>query len=902
MTVYAPEVEKILTSFVGTHNNLFEYDNYTYHIQFYIVDAEAQKEYSDARFSNFNTSKDLDVTSQNAREASSKLNGHKIIIAESGKTNDISIESLNINTVPGFGTDNFSYAASTEFKLKIKEVAGCGLVNKIHLVSSMVGYSSYIYTPYFLSIWFTGYKNTDKEKINKRIPNIFNGCDHVDFQVIIEDVKTNVGEESTTYDMTLRPITDIGLMKEFSYVNDFKLGEIQKGWTFRHICDIIEEKKNAEIEKNLGKSIYSGLYYGGGSDGVAPSINWIPGKAFKIEFISKIPNYDEFNKNLVSEVSELDSIKDRMKSKYKDHVTYNFDDNQPYDLAAGTMSWAHNQAKKDWKKADGFIESTETAIGAGVLYLGAGLLSAAFFVEGLFMSTLESGAEVIHNGIIDSNNNKISENLSKIIKDYEAELGTWPIEGYHEESQNNNITSLLTNIFFICCPDADYMPTYNFVPYRVGEYKGKTYYSVKLCISFVYMPGISEFKNNVSESKILEAALFGPKTIDEAQLRYLKEIIISGALQKKYRWLLNGVENSVLNYDFHEDFFWYLNTGFTADNESQLNTKLVNKNDIVDDSTIAFFKQKKQNAQNLINIVNRKLSPNGSESHDDININDVANMLDSQTAELLKETYMQGAEANDMLVKLQSSVSDNDSKENEKSKEMKDVNRNIMRSKIAAENFLSHGQKVELKLNIIGDPYWLSFSPENVQTLEKSLPHIIMDMKTFTKLDSNDIPQEEYDMRLITLYRITDIKSSFEEGKFLQELHGYVVTLFVHGTNIGVTTIVGRIEDNDRYISCPIVQLPSGELKILNAGVSWDDVALKRNIDVYMNNTYIGNAKNIKWATKLAEAGRYAHGPLDVLEDDETMMSYSTKFSPDYAVRNPVNGNEPMMSVIKNKW
>ena len=139
-----------------------------------------------------------------------------------------------------------------------------------------------------------------------------------------------------------------------------------------------------------------------------------------------------------------------------------------------------------------------------------------------------------------------TNNESEVSKQYD--FGVWPMANCpFEPSTGNNITSVLTEVFQICCPKTDYLPTYNFVPEYVRDYKGVAYYRMTLYVSYNQVPGLYESIRNKDEKELLNYALYGPHTIEEAQLRYLKTIIDQGALLKKYRWLLNGVEESVLS-------------------------------------------------------------------------------------------------------------------------------------------------------------------------------------------------------------------------------------------------------------------------------------------------------------------------------------------------------------------
>ena len=77
MSVYSENIEQILKNFQGAHNSLLEYDNYIYHIKFFMVDKATQQAYSKKRFNSFASG--IDATTKSAIEANRLLNNHKVI-------------------------------------------------------------------------------------------------------------------------------------------------------------------------------------------------------------------------------------------------------------------------------------------------------------------------------------------------------------------------------------------------------------------------------------------------------------------------------------------------------------------------------------------------------------------------------------------------------------------------------------------------------------------------------------------------------------------------------------------------------------------------------------------------------------------------------------------------------
>lgn len=769
MAIYSEKVDQVLKIYEGAINPLLKYDNYTYHIQFFLVDKQTQINYSRARFDNFEygLSDAIDATNECCRYANTFLDGHKFIIAESGKSNDISIVSLDIKSIPGFGTRDNTFAASEEFKLKIKEAAGNGLVNKIYLTTSLLGYKSYVNTPFFLSIWFTGYNNTNKEIVEYPIKDSFaKDLSVLTFQVIIDNVNTNCGEHETIYDMTLRPITDIGMIQSFASVNKFKSQDIKKGEPIGSIFKKIEDAKNKELRDAYSDGLYEAIY-------------GIEKPAFQIKTTDVMPNFKD-----IDELFKLENIDSKEQT----------DSQKSYKIVRERLTLGEERAKYQ-SSVDRLTAEAEKLKSQG----RTSAANARYDMATHYKGSIETIDRAIASGKVtkDSLGNMVNEkvvytnNESEVSKQYD--FGVWPMANCpFEPSTGNNITSVLTEVFQICCPKTDYLPTYNFVPEYVRDYKGVAYYRMTLYVSYNQVPGLYESIRNKDEKELLNYALYGPHTIEEAQLRYLKTIIDQGALLKKYRWLLNGVEESVLSYDMTNDALWFLNAGDYASRLAKESSQSINRDKIVTD-----FKNSDIKCELLMDLINSKIGANKDGRHIDININDISNMVDAKTAELMDSTFIRGAEANDLFVDYQRSISmDKTEKESNKDDDERlKVNANIQDSKIGAQNMLSHGQKTELKMKIIGDPYWLTFMSENIQIPQRALPHIIMDIKTYSKLDSWDEPREDEMMRLITVYRITDIDSHFEEGKFTQDLHGFIATPFAHGYNPTFYKKIATIEN-----------------------------------------------------------------------------------------------------------
>lgn len=245
MGIYNQTVEKLLMELDVEENILHNYDNTTYHIQFFMLPVHVQIDY----FNKKNQLKDND------RELSDLLNKNKIIIAESGVSTNINIESLSMRVLSSNPTHGLSTAV--DMTMKITEIGTGGLVNKIALLSKILGYETYVNQPYFITIWFNGYDHTDKRKgmpVGKINNTSYTYC------VYISENKASIDDGTTSYTMKLINMTFEGMKKEWSIINNIGNITFEKGTTFKTAVGKIENRLNEIYKRNLGQSIVSGLY------------------------------------------------------------------------------------------------------------------------------------------------------------------------------------------------------------------------------------------------------------------------------------------------------------------------------------------------------------------------------------------------------------------------------------------------------------------------------------------------------------------------------------------------------------------------------------------------------------------------------------------------------------------
>lgn len=256
MGIYSNEIENILQSIPVKNNILHEYDNYTYHIQLFMVPVDVYKQYcllKSALGSNEEKNKNLEAL----------LKRNKIIIAESGVSNTININNLNIESIPPTSEESCG-STIVKMDLDIDEINGSSLMNKIALASYTCGYESYMYQPFFISIWFTGYKNQNGVgNPTAKIP-INENYDVCTYNVIMTVSSSVIEGNKTSYKMKLYPMFYNALSKEFNIVNN--LGEIESSTvcSFKDYIKEIEKKINEKLQyqyqENVIKNVYGGRW------------------------------------------------------------------------------------------------------------------------------------------------------------------------------------------------------------------------------------------------------------------------------------------------------------------------------------------------------------------------------------------------------------------------------------------------------------------------------------------------------------------------------------------------------------------------------------------------------------------------------------------------------------------
>ena len=135
---------------------------------------------------------------------------------------------------------------------------------------------------------------------------------------------------------------------------------------------------------------------------------------------------------------------------------------------------------------------------------------------------------------------------------------------------------------------------------------------------------------------------------------------------------------------------------------------------------------------------------------------------------------------------------------------------NLMKAKLGYNGLFGVSQRKLLELDILGDPYWLGINDEQfLNNLENVtnyvIPHIILSTKSFKPVDENYIYKSNDYMVFNTPYRILQVTSYFENGKFTQKLKGAIALPFIQSTkealigqNIGYQRAQSNISDVEK--------------------------------------------------------------------------------------------------------
>ena len=765
MGIYYKTIENFFNNFPEVNNNLQTYDNYTYHIQLYVVPVAAYRKFTEIKASG-NSYEEQYTAIRNL------LKNNKIVIAESGVTPNYDIKSLKMVMNPPVSSENRDMIV-TNAEMTITEVDGASFMNKFATVTMAAGYESFALCPVFLEIWFSGY-DQPKGKVVSRIPFAWgdkeSDTDTYIISCMMSGTSTIQEADKTTYRLKLYPYFYTSINKDLQIINNLGPVSIDNmGLSLPYVLSELETKINEKLLELYGDTLYHGVY---GNE-----------KPVKIVFL----NQDILTKMLTMRSRETDAL---MNGRYEEALMLNnqktakqlsADVTSDYDDYANEMEQNQIDQKKRWKEANGFWESA----GAVLQGVGEDFWTALKGAANLTASTAKNLGTGAGNAF------KIKWAETKAAWHYF--MGK-----EYDVDDCKDLSDLVKKVLLDFCLEeygfnkgeiisVDYKPIF------VKEYLGKKYYRHIITISIKQVPGLYDMAN-YNKSKLDGMNTEVPEYTEDPvsrQLRYLIELGNGKLLAKKYRWKYSGTETCLLNLNYSDNNLWYMNIGISNLNMIDSTTvkpkpKTVEPNpEALQTMDLSEF----TNAQYGTGYITFK---NGNLYMDDIYDGIVDKFLKDGKKKNL--TFFNIVEANDPTTEIKpiaGSKIDKDGKKQDQ-EELSDLDKLLKKGEVAfligmTNIFQYGGQRLKMNADIIGDPFWLLPSTEVTPSFQADtvvyMPHVIISSKVNRSKTGMDEYRTDPLMELNVPYIITKVTSTFEGGKFLQNLEGFVPTPFIQSSN-----------------------------------------------------------------------------------------------------------------------
>lgn len=312
--------------------------------------------------------------------------------------------------------------------------------------------------------------------------------------------------------------------------------------------------------------------------------------------------------------------------------------------------------------------------------------------------------------------------------------------------------------------DRKYTPLISYRYIYKGAYYGMSKY--KLCVTIGFK------KNDDKNATVNYSADKTPSDDSELlgstknHLSILDNIKSMGGFVRKYEFGHLKSNLSVINAKLNENKTWFFNlvktsTASARQNNGQLNDS-DNTNNQMESSTFDDYMYADSNGNGFKDI------------------NDLYNALsDTQKKAIInrcRSIPLNGRPVNEVPNKA-TGESESDSKTN-KSKQNQNVS-DSLENEIGFMNWRQAGFLQTLTLDIIGDPIWLyyynDFNDKNIT--QYNMPYIIFEYQPFVKFNDDDIIIDNYET-FISPYQVTNVESTFQNGKFTQTLKAVVPPSF----------------------------------------------------------------------------------------------------------------------------
>lgn len=695
-------------------NVLLNYDNYTYHIKFYMPNEKQAREYMNERVSLNN------VPFETVENKLSPIKNNHIVIAETGKTEDIIINSLRIKTVSS--TPHRGISTTAEITLELTELGGSSLVNKIEVASKKMGNESYVKALYCLDLWFSGYNNKDYQKsgvVDNKIPFVQMGNG--------TEPSNNDGQYLTYVVMATKVDTkNDGLNTKYT----FKL--VGKNFNLQ-TTDLLPNNMTEKLDLKKGVNFSTVIQ-----------------KELKPKFNNLLR--DRLNKEAKEVYKDKDIIDFIIDgSKIKDDSSKNAFSGElkGQEVQQGNSSSNNSQQPSTVSANDSNTNPAPTNK----------------------TSSEQNGPAIENDNYFNLNSSdNISTIINKIWMVFDPLSGVVPLVDIHQVPLNgsSNGSNESTNGDEDESSGGGVVETSGTTSGQKESANNLAYPKYIVTIQMKEIPGLKAYKEGMKK----DANPAWTKYITHIQAEYLKGFVEENSIKRRYYNRYCGKSVDVLNYKQSDDQMWFLNISLGEEN---LITESDKKDENSTESNNSSSTPTNVGIMTVNEVWDEYVTNNGNVSKSKLNMPyDVQPKAGIGFINIFKtqeETKIHG--------------DGNKQEEANAPKKQSEKDVKISIARVGAENFFSHGQKLKLELEIIGDPYWLEFGSEfRGSVLSEHFPHVIMVAQSPYKLDKNDEYVQDKSMEFAQLYRILSITSNFVDGKFTQTLNGVVATMFIYVDNI----------------------------------------------------------------------------------------------------------------------
>ena len=734
MSISSDDLKGIFAGNTYYSNRLQAFDNVTYNIRFYMLNHDFQKRLSEERLNGIGSPDSYIIPDT-----------EKIIIAETGVSTHYDITSLNIKAVHASAERNPS-AVTYQVDMRIREVDGVDLVNRITAVSHKVGYPNYILQPFHIDVWFTGYEHGTGKPIRVIDDKVYT------YEVILSEVKTQVDSNGCTYNFIMTPVPKASMDKYIKTA--YQLGEIKpdsdRGGTYGGYVDRLVELINKKF-MNENPSIKN--YYTDGKYLYVDSYKVSTGNGYE----TSVPTSGESSSVSSSPSSNQAELYPTQQSSVPN--------------SNGTFSGMSNVNMESYYTAPtSVVPSVSSKSSFGGWANSVRSDTSATPTVPMPMAQNVSPESV---STIDVKNVRVKEFIGKQTTDKKD-------DGPIQFDASMTFEQILQELCFHTDELNTYVVRPNYRIKNIANVNGMEVREVHADIIFTkneyleYFKEKAKAKNNPSSEE---------SRIKQMQSNEARNLVSNGLMPKRYEWLFNGRDTSVLEFNGDLDKLWYANLGWE-------NTQTIDEavNDVPRHADKEKDEYSEMSLGETLTASNEKLVGNearGLSSDGRLYLDDIYKTMDEST----RREYLSARpiyEKNDAIAN------------SNKKEESEQVDIEAVMTKAGYGNLHGSGNLVEVTLKILGDPFWMhlyddkvAYAPSENSEFNKFY-HFVFIVKT----PISQTPSGEYDIHscieFSTIYQIIESSSLMEDGKFIQSIKGVVDPAFMH---------LARIEGLDGGIS-----------------------------------------------------------------------------------------------------